>query len=384
MFSFVIQFIWPSAQIIIACSLLLPLLLHFIFFLQKKGQKQTLVSEELFEEKDFAIIVSVQHSVENLKWLIQSLLQLDYHNYVIYVVTNKNFQPVFYNDDARIVWLQVYSDAMNVQSFQRHVFDHFRRPHTHTVFLDESCTADANFLNGLNIRFHQGFQVVQCRKLRNANNGLASRLQAVNSLYNRFFQSHLLSSLHSSATVAGSGFAFNVSFYKTYLQSANAVVTDMTDILHSLMVNKNLQIAFAKKAVLVEQNKQQVSPFHFLLVHPLRLWWKLYCSRLQRLCKGIVCLDKNLLLSGLPLLRLPLFATLFLSLFCLVVNIFTTSVAAFFWMIGLLLFALNMLSLLRPSQRSQPASSQRRFVVTGLTTLYEEAKSDSYSTAQPC
>ncbi len=382
MFSFITHIAWQTAQTIIAFSLLLPVVLHSIFYLQKKRQKQTLVSEELFEEKDFAIIVSVTHAGEKISSVIESLLRLHYTNYLVYVVRNKNVNLNFYTDDERVVWLTSSEFVTQPFGLQQHAINNFKRSHTHAVVLDGNCIADADFLNGLNVCFHQGFQVVQSRLVMPTNSGFSSQLYALRNVYNQFFQQYVLFELGSSATTHDSGIAFTVSFYKRYLQLANAAEAGITGLLKSMLIKHNFQVAFAKTALLFADIEKNFQQNQMLALQNGNGYSQLLWSRTQLLCKGIVCFDKNLFLSGLQLLRLPLLATLFLSIFCLFVNCFINPLLALFWMIGLCFFSISLLSAARWQASKRISFYKRNSVLYKTQSWYEKNRVDVFSAAQ--
>ncbi len=382
MFSFITHIAWQTAQAIIALSLLLPFILHSVFYLQKKRQKQTSVSEELFEEKDFAIIVSVSHSGEKINRVIDSLLQLQYTNYLVYIVTNKNINPRFYTDDERIVWLTSSEFVKQPFRLRQYAIDSFKRSHTHAVVLDENCIADADFLNGLNVCFHQGFQVVQSMITTKTISGFTSQLYALRNAYNRFFYNYVLFELGSSATVNNNGVAFTVSFYKTYLQSLNTMTAGIADSVQTMLAQQNFQVAFAKNAIIVEENASDAQPDEMRSLQTINVQIQKLWNNSQLLFKGIICFDRNLFLSGLQLLQLPLFASLFLAIFCLIINACFNPFLAIFWMIGLGLFSISFLSIAHWGTNKRKPSSTTGSVLTGLQSLYKESEVEMYSAAQ--
>ncbi len=382
MFSFIAQIAWQTAQAIIAFSLLLPVVLHFIFYLQKKWQKQTLVSEELFEEKDFAIIVSINHPGEKVNRMIESLLQLHYTNYLVYVVTNKNINPRFYTDDERIVWLTFSEPVKQPFQLQQYTIDNFKRSHTHAVVLDENCIADTDFLNGLNVCFHQGFQVVQSMMTTKTVSGVFNQLYALRNVYNSFIYKYVLFELGSSATVNDNGVAFTVSFYKTYLQSQNAITAGIATSVHILLSKQNFQVAFAKNAIIVEEVAKHLQPYKLFSLQTINVRVQEALNKAQLLCKGIVCFDRNLFLSGLQLLQLPLFTNLFLAVFCLFINACINPLLALFWMIGLALFSIRFLTVAHWLPNKRKSSSTRGSVLTSLQSMYKENEVEMYSAAQ--
>ena len=140
-------------QVLVGGSLLLPVGLYLSNCLLNLFKKEIPISEELLEEKDFAIIVHADKSLQNVEAIIQSLLNLNYTNYLIYVVTNNNIHHFF--NKEKIVVLRSENACADESRLYRYVIENFKRPHTHLAIL---CgIADTEYLNQLNVFFNKGY-----------------------------------------------------------------------------------------------------------------------------------------------------------------------------------------------------------------------------------
>src|ERR1700680_39150 len=94
-----IWFIWILFQILIGYNLVLPLLLFlFTFFKKDKEQKIQAINA------DYAIIVTAYEQVTHIPEVVKSLLKLNYHNYLIYIVADKcDVSGLRFNDERVII-----------------------------------------------------------------------------------------------------------------------------------------------------------------------------------------------------------------------------------------------------------------------------------------
>lgn len=380
MFLFMVHFAWLLAQAITACSLLLPVVLHIAYYVKKFLQKQLPASEELFEEKDYAIVITIGGAAQNSEAAILSFLQLNYSNYLIYVVTKEHsIHPVF-ADEEKVVLLPPADEMAGETGLHQYAINNFKRPHTHVVFFDGNCLADAEYLNELNVCFNQGYQAVRGVSATKYNSLTANAVYTLHHLYNCFFRGKVLFALGSSATVTNKGMAFNLSFYKRHLQSENAVVTGITSRWQNAIVSQGYQIACASTAFVFEEEAIHVQQIKTLHSNSIAVWSKQFGSHLKLLCKGIFSFNANCFLLGMMLLQLPLFTTLLSAVFCIMINVWINPVVAIFWMVGLLLFSLSFWLMLRSyPEFKMNSQTTKRSAFANLQLINKKRKTESYT-----
>ena len=80
-----IKFMWILVQIVIGYHLMLPMFLYILraFITRKKKTVQTTSTA------DYAIIVTAYEQTDLLPSVVESILKLNYQNYLIYIVADK-------------------------------------------------------------------------------------------------------------------------------------------------------------------------------------------------------------------------------------------------------------------------------------------------------
>src|SRR5690606_31109057 len=96
--------IFLLSQLYLIGQLLTPFLLTLLAALRSRRESQAI---ELEAEPDYAIIVTAYGQTHQLPAVIDSLLQLDYHNYLIYLVAdNCGDTPITVANSDRIIVLR--------------------------------------------------------------------------------------------------------------------------------------------------------------------------------------------------------------------------------------------------------------------------------------
>lgn len=385
MFSLLTHYAWLTAQAIILCALLFPAVLYTVYCLKKATRKQPSQTEESVEEKDYAIIVSVTNETKNLTSLFQALSQLNYTNYLVYVVMNqsKNCRVSFASD--KTIVLQPARPFSNTARTHRYAIENFRRPHTHVVVLNSNSFPDAEYLNELNVFFNQGYQAVQGFFTRKKQKTVVDFIHTVAHSCNCFFYGNVSFTLGSSARLNAAGCAFTISIYKQCLKSANTGLESLSKVLQYTIVSKGYTIAFAPKAIVYNENKMQLQSLVKQHASGINGWFRRFANHISFCLKSINMLSINRFLFGFLLLQPPMLTTFLAGVLCLVMNVWMNPAAAVFWMICLSVFSSYFVIAaihLRAGHRirkllagaSQPAS----YAISG---LYNEVHEEMYNIA---
>ncbi len=359
MFSILIQSAWILFQAIIISCLLLPVVLYICYCFVNLLKKQPAESEELFEEKDYAVIVTLS-GAQNAKPLLNSLLQLHYTNYLIYVVLNENNTENLPVDNNKIVVLKPAKNTGNLLAIHRYAIENFRRSHTHVSILNSSDIVDPDYLNELNAFFNKGYQAVQSFQTTKHYSSASSFIQSVTHIYQRFFTGNILFSLGSSAMLGDSAMAFTTTLFKKCLKQANASKLSFNKTIEFEIVSRGHQIAFAQKAIVFNTNNNNV-PFVKQHKQNIDAWFTNLAANFRLLIKGFEFRNLNQILFGVMLLQPPIFTTGVLSVFCMMATTHANALAIISWTGCLLLFAICFLAVAAHSKiinsfRSHPFS----------------------------
>ncbi len=335
MFEATLAFVWDVLQLLIGYNLVLPLLLFGIYIFRKRQQPQPTIANP---EADYAIIVTAYQHTDLLHVVVNSLLRLNYSNYLIYIVAdNCDISNLHFNNDKVVLLRPEEVLASNTKS---HFFaiNRFKRQHERLTIIDSDNLVDADYLLALNKYFDLGFEAVQGeRKAKNLNTTYAC-LDAARDVYYHFYDGQVLFGIGSSATLAGSGMAFTVALYKACLQHLNITGAGFDKVLQNEIVTRKYRIAFTKDAIVYDEKTTASDQLVKQRARWINTWFKYFKFGFGLLATGIGNANWNQFVFGLVLLRPPLFIFLILSLLCMGVNVFINPLVALYWLLGFSMF----------------------------------------------
>ena len=222
-----------------------------------------------------------------------------------------------------------------------YAIDRFLRPHPRLTIIDSDNLVHPDYLSEMNTWFVKGYQAVQgLRAAKNLNTTYAC-LDAARDIYYHFYDGKLLFKACSSATLSGSGMAFTTELYKFCLANTNISGAGFDKVLQSKIVSYQLQIAFAKKAIVYDEKTTQPGQLVNQRSRWINTWFRYAGFGFKLFFSGLRRFSKNQALFGLILLRPPLFIFLILSALCALVNVFVNPADNWFWLAGFASFILS-------------------------------------------
>src|SRR6201996_5263317 len=330
----IIGIIWIIVQVLIGYNLFLP----FVLFVFYRPSRQAL---PVVPESDYGIIVTAYEQTDSLPAVVASLLKLNYSNYLIYIVADKCDITGISFDDERVILLRPEETLASNTRSHFYAIQRFQRPHTRLTIIDSDNLTDPEYLRELDKFFNKGFSAVQgVREAKNLNTTYAC-LDAARDIYYHFYDGKILFGIGSSATLAGSGMAFTTKLYRDSLENTDITGAGFDKVLQSIIVGRDLRIAFAEKAIVYDEKTTQSDQLVKQRSRWINTWFRYFTFGFTLLGKGIRNFSRNQFIFGLILLRPPLFIFLILSVFCLVANLFISITAALIWLIGLCTFVLG-------------------------------------------
>lgn len=306
----------------------------------KYARKTRKLRSGLPHPADYAIIVTAYQQTQQLSSVVDSILKLNYSNYLVYIVADNCDDEGLFFDNKRVIVLRPPEVlASNVKS-HFYAIEHFKRAHERLTIIDSDNLLDSEYLNELNILFDNGFQAVQgVRKAKNLNTTYAC-LDEAGDIYYRMIDRKLLFEGGSSAALSGSGMAFTTALYLQCLEKAEINGAGFDKVLQYELLMRNHIIAFAEKAIVFDEKTSMTEQLVKQRSRWINTWfkytylgWKLFIASLARL-------SLNRFWFSLMLLRPPLFMLIGIASICLVINLFLNAWMAVAWMGGLSVFAL--------------------------------------------
>lgn len=325
--------VWIIIQLIIGYNLVLPLVIYLISVV--KSNKSAKINET---NADYAIIVTAYEQVTHIPAVVASILNLNYKNYLIYIVADNCGNAELNFTDERVIILRPEATLASNTRSHFYAIKNFERVHDRLTIIDSDNLLDSEYLNELNQLFDQGYTAVQgLRDAKNLDTTYAC-LDAARDIYYHFYDGKVLFKAGSSATLAGSGMAFTTNLYVECLDRRDIVGAGFDKVLQAEIVGRNVRIAFAEKAIVYDEKTSHTDQLVNQRSRWINTWFKYFSLGFSLIAKGITNFSWNQLLFGLILLRPPLFIFLLLSAGCLFVDTFISPDAAIFWVIGFVLF----------------------------------------------
>ena len=378
------EVIWLVIQFVIGYNLLLPMCIYLIWsiFVKKNGSDYTVVLGEL----DFGVIVTAYKQTTLLPAVVRSLLNMDYQNYLVYIVAdNCDISELIFTDPRIIVLRPEQILASNTRSHQ-YALDHFQRNHDIVTIIDSDNVVDQRYLTELNSLFSRGYQAIQGLRAAKNLDSTISCLDAARDIYYHFYDGQLLYEIGSSATLAGSGMAFTYELYKEFLVKHNVNGAGFDKVLQSWIVGQDLQIAFTHNAIVYDQKTSQTEQLVHQRSRWINTWFKYFKLGFAIVFSGIRNFSRNQIIFGFILLRPPLFIFLLLSLLCTAINLCLGAwLAAILWIVSLMIFVISFYVSLRYSNTDkriyQSLVSIPQFVFYQLISLIKSRQANKISVA---
>ena len=332
--------IYVIFQAVIGFNLVFPLgLLGLSVFSKAGGSKRNSGEQENQQaEPDYAIIITAYGQADHIPAVLDSVKLLRYDNYLVYIVADHCDVPELVINDDRVMVLRPEKVLANNVKSHFYAIDRFRRAHDRLVIIDSDNLLHPGLLNGLNKWFDKGYRAVQgVREAKNLDTVYAC-LDAARDIYYHFYDGKILFAAGSSATLSGSGMAFEVDLYRECLGGRDVPGAGFDKVLQAEIVSGDLRIAFASEAVVYDEKTTASSQLVKQRARWIHTWFRYFRLGFGLVGKGIRNASVNQLLFGMVLLRPPLFIFLILSLVFTVVNLLLFPPAGYAWLAGLFCF----------------------------------------------
>jgi cellulose synthase/poly-beta-1,6-N-acetylglucosamine synthase-like glycosyltransferase len=378
----IVPYIWIVAQVLVGYNLVLPLVLCFFYLFTKK---RSVGGAPLDYEPDYAIIVTAYEQTDSLPPVIESILKLNYNNFIVYIVADKCDVSGLHFSDERVIVLRP-PDALSSNTRSHfYAIHNFKRQHDVLTIIDSDNLVDPDYIRELNYYFEKGFVAVQgLRKAKNLDTTYAC-LDAARDMYYHFYDGEVLFALGSSATLAGSGMAFKTALYRECLEHLDISGAGFDKVLQMEIVRRGHRIAFNERAVVYDEKTTRSDQLVKQRSRWINTWFRYFKFGFVLVASGVRRLSFNQFLFGIILLRPPLFMFLLLSVVCLAVNIFLGWMGLLLWMAAFFGFVLGFaiaIAHARPDKRViQSLVGIPKFIFYQVISLLKIRKANKMSVA---
>ena len=323
--------VWIFIQVIIGYNLALPLILFLLYTIKGKTKIR---NTDTPTQHDYAIIVTAYEQTDSLPSVVDSILKLNYSNYIIYIVADKCDISTLKFDDPRVVVLRPPDTLASNTRSHFYAIRNFTRPHDILTIIDSDNLVDPEYLNELNKYFDGGYAAVQgIRQAKNLDTTFAC-LDASRDIYYHFYDGEVLFNLGSSATLAGSGMAFKTSLYRECLEHQDITGAGFDKVLQKEIVGRGYRIAFCETAIVYDEKTTRSDQLVKQRARWINTWFRYFGFGFSLLGSGIGRFSFNRFLFGIILLRPPLFIFLILSVGFMGINLFISHTAFMLWLAG--------------------------------------------------
>jgi len=374
--------LWILLQMLIGYNLFMPLLLYTIYTLKRNNYTNLTVPAH---EADIAIIVTAYEQTALLPEVVNSILKLNYNNYLVYIVADKcDVTDLHFSTDKVFVLCPEETLASNTRS-HFYAIRRFKRAHERLTIIDSDNLVHPEYLNELNKLFYAGFEAVQgMRAAKNFNTTYAC-LDAARDIYYHFYDGKILFNAGSSATLAGSGMAFTTKLFRESIEHLDITGAGFDKVLQYQIVNKGLRIAFADRAIVYDEKTANTDQLVKQRARWINTWFRYFSYGFRLAAKGLLRANWNQFLFGLILLRPPLFIFFILSAFFMLINLWIAPMVSVIWFISILLFTISFLIALRKSDTDHRVYNSLpnipKFIFYQVLALLKIRKANRYSVA---
>jgi len=331
-----VSFVFIVVQLVVGFNLFFPLILFIIHFFKTKKA----ITPIVYNENDYAIIVTAYEQTILLPAVVNSILNLNYSNYLVYVVADKCDVSDLKFNDHRVVLLRPEETLASNTKSHFYAIKNFKREHKYLTIIDSDNLVDPEYLNELNKFFVQDYLGIQgVRKAKNLNTPYAC-LDEAGDIYYRFIDRKLLFDAGSSASLAGSGMAFTVSFYRECLEHLDIEGAGFDKVLQMEILNRGERIAFAEKAIVYDEKTSKSDQLVKQRARWINTWFKYAGKGVKLAITGLFKLNWNQFLCGLVFSRPPLFIIGGLTFVSILADVVFMPQLLVFWLICLLSFFL--------------------------------------------
>ena len=327
-------------QILVGYQLIIPALLLVIWGLKKERHGKKMYND--LNELDFAIIVTAYQHTNMLAGVVKSILNLEYRNYHVYIVAdNCPMSTLDLAGEKVSVLIPQVVLGSNTKSHS-YAFERFLRPHDCVTIIDSDNLVDSQFLTHMNSAFWGDFKAVQGLRAPKKLDTTIACLDAARDIYCHFYDGKVLFEVGSSATLSGSGMAFDAVLYRKFLDEVNVQGAGFDKVLQAWLVQNKYRIAFDEHAVVYDEKTSKTDQLVQQRSRWINSWFKYARLGGSILWTGIRTFDLNSFLFGIILLRPPLFIFLALSVVFMLINlVMGTFTILILWLICFISFVLT-------------------------------------------
>ena len=379
--SSITNYLWIIVQVLLSIGIWLPIILKLIgYFKNKPADKKHTV-----KEYDYGIIVTAYQQTKLLPGVVDSILKLNYSNYLVYIVCDDCDISALNFADKRVVILKPEVTLGNNILSHQYAITRFKRQHNIITIIDSDNLLHAEYINEMNLFFKRGYKAVQgVRKARNLDT-IYARLDEASDIYYRYVDRKLSFEGGSSATLAGSGMAFDADTYKDAIKNIQISGAGFDKLLQYYLVKNKEVLAFSEKAVVLDGKTSKSGQLVKQRARWINAWGKHWALGWDLLVTGTRSFSWNQVAFSNALLRPPLFLLLSGAVVCIAIDLAYQQFMVYYWLITLFVFLFTFLTALQyfgaEKKIYRSLAQAPRFIFFQMLALFKAREANQLSVA---
>lgn len=346
-------FLFYAVNIILSLYFIVPVFFFIIHCLLPSNKKFSYKKYKKLTDKkyDFAAIVTAHQDTRFIAPLVDSFLKQNYSNFILYVVADDCDINNMHFNDGKIKLLKPGPALHTKIKSINYAVDNFKRKHDVLVIFDSDNLVHPNYLKNLNTYFQRGFDVVQTHMLSKNIGSNYARLDSIGHIYYTFLERRIKMELGMSSAILGLGIAIETELYKE-IRYKNTI-GGFDKKLQVQLAGKVKQIAFAEDAIVYDEKVEDGSTFEKQRTRWIFTYFKHFNDSWSLFSKGIKNLNPGQLMLGFTMLRPPMFITIALAIFLVVLSLFIKPIFAVLWFALFILFSINFILIIATQSKQE-------------------------------
>lgn len=360
-------------------------ILPIVLILIKMLRQSDVLLNPVFKEYDYAIIITAYQQTNLLPALVNSVLKLDYSNYMVYIVADDcDISGLNFNNDKVILLRPENTLSSNTKS-HFYAINNFKRNHEIITIIDSDNLVAPSYLNELNCFFANGYSAIQgVRKAKNLNTSYAC-LDEAGDIYYRFIDRKLLFECGSSASLAGSGMAFKTKLYRECLEHLDIEGAGFDKVLQMQILQRKYRIAFAEKAIVFDEKTSKSKQLVNQRARWINTWFKYAGEGLRLIWLGVKNRNINQFFCGLVFSRPPLFMLAIVTVIGMTIDLFYFPQLLYYWAVAMIsffvIFFVSLSYFKAPSIVYKALVNIPKFIFLQVISLFKAKKANEISVA---
>lgn len=330
-----------ALNIFFALHFIIPFLLFGLHWVLPKSPIKLLSRYKKKTDKqfDFAAIITAHQDARFIPPLVDSFLKQGYNNFTVYVVADDCDISKLHFDDPRVVILKPETALHAKIKSIKYAVDHFIHSHDVLIIFDSDNLVHPEYLVRMNAYFQRGFRVVQSNMLSKNLETIFSKLDTLGHTYHNFLERQVKMEMGITSAILGLGVAIDIPLYNEIMYTSELGGFDKK--LQVQLALKLPTIAYAKDVIVFDEKVEDGEAFEKQRTRWIFTYFEYFSDSFKLFWKGLIQFHAGRLLLGFNMLRPPMFLTIGISIFLMLISFFIHPIIGWLWLIVFFVYTVN-------------------------------------------